>query len=442
MVVKFFANKKGGSSKAIDYLLNEREAQGTARILKGDEQLTRDIIKGIDYKQKTTVGCLSFEEPNISEDMKYKLMQDFEAMLLPGMQDRYNILWVEHTDKNRLELNFVIPKIELESQKSLNPYYHKADLPRVEMWQDLQNLAHGFTNPKDPRKARTVETNNKEIHLSKDYEQLDKLLHNLAEQGQIKNREHLIELLKSNSIEVTRQGSDYLAIKLPDSKKAKRFKGSIYNEQFTSIREIETISNTAEQRTREYSQRDTQAELREIKSRLEDYTRNKSDELSKKYKKRKNINIYSNSNFDIAEHNNNLSNDETAIEKRNDYKSERKDLLTTGRKQTIKRQENLHTGELENDTFGTDVIERIRRAREERQRDIQRAIGSFREQQQSYSRIAETISRYAKEFGYFAGEKILSSVQKVMNKTKDLISSKKENEEEKKTQAKKFGINR
>src|SRR5690606_31390010 len=114
-------------------------------------------------------------------------------------------------------------------------------------------------------------------------------------------------LLKSNSIEVTRQGSDYLAIKLPDSKKAKRFKGSIYNEQFTSIREIETISNTAEQRTREYSQRDTQTELRETKSRLEEYIRNKSDELSKKYQKGKNTNIYTNSNFDITEHNNDLS---------------------------------------------------------------------------------------------------------------------------------------
>ena len=39
----------------------------------------------------------------------------------------------------------------------------------------------------------------------------------------------MIELLKSNSIEVTRQGSDYLAIKLPDSKKAKRFKQKAMN---------------------------------------------------------------------------------------------------------------------------------------------------------------------------------------------------------------------
>ena len=436
MVVKFFGNKKGGSSKAIDYLLNEREAQGTARILKGDEQLTRDIIKNIDYKQKTTVGCLSFEEPNISEDMKYQLMKDFENMLLPGMENKFNILWVEHTDKGRLELNFVIPKIELETQKSLNPYYHKADLPRVEMWQDMQNLTHNFTNPKDPKKERSVEINSHIKKFNESYEELNQTIQELVQKGQLQNREQLIELLKNSGIQVTRTGKDYISVKLPDSKKARKFKGGIYDEQFTSIGEIEAISERAEQRVREYNNRDTQAELREIKSRLEDYTRNKSDELSKKYKKRKNINIYSNSNFDIAEHNNNISNDETAFKKGNDYKSERKDLLTTGRKQTIKRQENLHTGELENDTFGTDVIERIRREREERQRDLQAIIRSFREQQQSYSNIRETISRYAKEFGYFAGEKIKKLWQKV-------YKQKEENQtEEKKTQAKKFGINR
>ena len=47
MVVKFFSNKKGGSVKALDYLLNEREKDGTARVLSGDEQLTRNIINSI-----------------------------------------------------------------------------------------------------------------------------------------------------------------------------------------------------------------------------------------------------------------------------------------------------------------------------------------------------------------------------------------------------------
>ena len=275
MVVKFFANKKGGSAKAVNYLLNHREQEGTARVLQGDPELTRQIINSIQFKQKTTVGCLSFEEQNISEEMKYQLMKDFENHLLPGMQDRYNILWVEHTDKGRLELNFVIPKIDLETQKSLNPYYHKADLPRVEKWQDLQNLKYNYSSPKDPSKERTLQTDTKQIGLSKDYEQLDKLLHNLTEQGQINNREQLIELLQSNQIEVTRKGKDYLSIKLPDSKKAKKFKGSIYDEQFTSTRKIEAISETAEQRVREYNSRDTQAEQQKLTRELESYTREK-----------------------------------------------------------------------------------------------------------------------------------------------------------------------
>lgn len=283
MVVKFFSNKKGGSSKAVNYLLNEREQQGTARVLQGDPDLTRQIINSMDFKQKTTVGCLSFEEQNISEEMKYQLMKDFENHLLPGMQDRYNILWVEHTDKGRLELNFVIPKIDLETQKSLNPYYHKADLPRVEKWQDLQNLKYNYSSPKDPSKARTLQTDTKQIGLSKDYEQLDKLLHNLTEQGQLKNREHLIELLQSNSIEVTRKGKDYLSIKLPDSKKAKKFKGSIYDEKFTSIGAVREISTRAREEVKQYSSRDTQRELERLNADLKSYTQTKEREYREKY---------------------------------------------------------------------------------------------------------------------------------------------------------------
>jgi len=284
MVVKFFANKKGGSSKAINYLLNEREQQGTARVLQGDPQLTRQIINDIKFKQKTTVGCLSFEEKNISEEMKLKLMADFEKHLLPGMKDRYNILWVEHRDKGRLELNFVIPKIDLVTQKSLNPYYHKADLPRVEKWQDLQNIKYNYSSPKDPTKQRTLQTDNKQIGLSKDYEQLDKLLHNLTQEGKINNREQLIELCEANNITITRKNKDYLSLKLPDSQKAKKFKGSIYSEEFTSTREFEAISQRAEQRVKQYNNRDTQADEQRFTRELESYTREKEQKLREIYR--------------------------------------------------------------------------------------------------------------------------------------------------------------
>ncbi|MCT7550926.1 relaxase/mobilization nuclease domain-containing protein [Aliarcobacter butzleri] len=287
MVVKFFSNKKGGSVKALDYLLNEREKDGTARVLIGDEQLTRNIINSISFKHKVCVGCLSFEEENIDEDLKYKIMSDFEKNLLPSLEsDQYNILWVEHTDKNRLELNFVIPKIELRRKISLNPFYHKQDLSRVDVWQNLTNLTHGFTDPKDPAKERTLQGASKKISLQKDYEKLDEMLHELVKSGQIKNREQMIELLNENGIFVNRIGSDYISIKLPDSKKARRYKGGIYSEQFTSIREFENICQRTEQRVEQYNRRDTQREIRFFTDKLNEYTQRKTEYIQSKYSRR------------------------------------------------------------------------------------------------------------------------------------------------------------
>lgn len=284
MVVVFIPNKKGGSSKAIDYLLNHREKEGTARTLKGDPQLTRDIINNIKYKQKATVGVLSFEEDNIDESLKYKLMEEFENMLMPSFdKTRYNILWVEHRDKGRLELNFVIHKIELLSGRSFNPFYFKSDLPRVEKWQDLQNNIYGFTNPKDPSKTRTLSVNSSIKKFNTNYEKADKHFHNLVEDGKILNRTHLIELCKENGIEVTRVGKDYMSIKLPDSKKARKFKGGIYSEEFTSIREFEAISDKTNGTAQQFSNRDIQRECEELRKDLSRYIDYKSRELQQRY---------------------------------------------------------------------------------------------------------------------------------------------------------------
>jgi hypothetical protein len=71
-------------------------------------------------------------------------MDSFEACLFAGLDlDQYNCLWVEHRDKGRLELNFVIPNIELTTGKRLQPYYHSADTKRVDAWRTIQNLTYG-----------------------------------------------------------------------------------------------------------------------------------------------------------------------------------------------------------------------------------------------------------------------------------------------------------
>ena len=408
MVVKFFGNKKGGSTASIDYLLNERKSKGTARLLQGDEQLTRDIINSLNFKQKTTVGCLSFEEKNISEDLKYKLMADFENMLLPNMQDRYNILWVEHIDKGRLELNFVIPKIDLESQKSLNPYYHKADLKRVELWQDLTNLENSFTNPKDPSKARTLETNSKELHLSKDYETLDKTLHELVNAGALESRADIIELLQKNNIEVTRTGADYLAIKLPESKKAKRFKGEIYNEQFTSTGELDKVSERKKREVEQFNNRDIKQEIRELRAELNQHTQAKVEYYGKRFKRdnqEKELSTNKHNSYIDSSYNNSFA----------------MDSIRETVQRTDKRNILLHQNErLENDSTGNPTIERIRREQREHKANSRRQqqtggelLSSFERERESKQGIIKTISDYARELKQVA--------EKVIHKAKGMF---------------------
>jgi hypothetical protein len=408
MVVKFFGNKKGGSTASIDYLLNERKSKGTARLLQGDEQLTRDIINSLNFKQKTTVGCLSFEEKSINEDLKYKLMADFENMLLPNMQDRYNILWVEHIDKGRLELNFVIPKIDLESQKSLNPYFHKADLKRVEIWQDLTNLENSFTNPKDPSKARTLETNSKELHLSKDYETLDKTLHELVNAGALESRADIIELLQKNNIEVTRTGADYLAIKLPESKKAKRFKGEIYNEQFTSTGELDKVSERKKREVEQFNNRDIKQEVKQLRAELNEHTQAKIIYYGKRFKQdnqKKELSTNKHNSDIDSSYNNSFA----------------MDSIRETVQRTDKRNILLHQNErLENDSTGNPTIERIRREQREHKANSRRQqqtggelLSSFERERESKQGVIKTISDYARELKQVA--------EKVINKAKGMF---------------------
>ncbi len=281
MLVKFWGINQGGGDGdgSVNYLLNERVEQGTAKVLKGDANLTKSLLLSLTQKHKACVGCLSFEEPNINESLKYELMESFEnALLTESMQNRYNILWVEHTDKGRLELNFVIPKIDLEKQKAFNPYYHKVDLKRIDTWKDCINLKHNFTNPKDLEKQHNIQQhqtkNPKNKELLATYEKLDKLIQDNL--GKLFNsRDDIINFLKDNQCEVTRQGKDYISVKLPNEPKAKRLKGFYYHETFRSITDIrDQISEVRQresQRERPNNQRDSDnhAELlRELENKL------------------------------------------------------------------------------------------------------------------------------------------------------------------------------
>ncbi|MFP6168695.1 relaxase/mobilization nuclease domain-containing protein [Helicobacter pylori] len=281
MLVKFWGINQGGGDGdgSVNYLLNERVKQGTAKVLKGDANLTKSLLLSLTQKHKACVGCLSFEEPNIDENLKHELIESFEnALLTESMQNRYNILWVEHTDKGRLELNFVIPRIDLITQKAFTPYYHSADITRIDIWKDYINLKHVFTNPKDLEKQHNMQFHNTKTPQGKElletYEKLDKLIQENL--GKLFNsREDIINFLKDNQCEVTRQGKDYISVKLPNEPKTKRLKGFYYHEKFRSITDIREQIREARQResqrerSNSYTTNNNHAELlRDLENKL------------------------------------------------------------------------------------------------------------------------------------------------------------------------------
>lgn len=252
MLIKFFKTNSGGGESGIDYLLNSRVADKTAYVIKGNEHVTRQIINNIENRQKTCIGCLSFEEDNIDQNVKKELIREFERILFGMYRERFNILWVEHIDKGRLELNFVIPKIDLKSGLAFNPYYHKADMPLIDSWQNYTNLRYNFSDPKDPAKSHILQGQRKELSLIKDYIEFERILIDKFINQEFTCRSDILKVFNDSNIEITRVGEDYVSVKLPNSKKARRFKGDMFNEKFTSIEAMEQLRSKADARAAEF----------------------------------------------------------------------------------------------------------------------------------------------------------------------------------------------
>jgi len=288
MLVKFLPTYTGGGLGSINYLLNERKAAGTAKVVKGDENLTRAIIKGIDFKQKTCFGVLSFGEKHdfLDEEQKLKIIKDFERVLLGDyMLDRVNVLWVEHSDKDgRLELNFLIPKIDLVTGKSFNPYFDKYDQSRIDIFKRIINDEYDLSSRDDPAREQTISIGKKNIGNYQNLEELDKKLHELVKEGYIKNRDHMIELLMQSGIEVTRSTKKSITVVLPNQKTKNRSKGGIYDANFTGAQGLGELGQSSSRRIREFHNRDTQAECERNRRKLEQLIKKRDKFNSRKFR--------------------------------------------------------------------------------------------------------------------------------------------------------------
>lgn len=274
MIVKFFSRGSGGGDGPVNYLLGDDRDREGASVLRGNIDITKEVINSTDYARRYTSGALSFEESfkDFTNEQKNKIMDGFEQTLFAGLDpDQYNITWVQHTDKNeRLELNFLIANQELRTGKRLQPFYVGSDMKRVNAFQNVVNLSYGLSDPHNPAKKRfnsphfSRSANLKGVE-KKDYteKQLELVSHKsakneltahiyeLAAAARFRSRNDIQKELERQGMEVKRKSDNFISVKSPKFAKNIRLDDPIFNIDF---RPQDYIAMAMRQKQKNYEQ--------------------------------------------------------------------------------------------------------------------------------------------------------------------------------------------
>ena len=296
MIVQFFRYGNGLSKGPLDYLLGKDRDRDYAKVLQGDVSEVSGLIDTSPFAKKYTSGCLSFYEHDLTEPDKQKIMQDFEQALFPGMdQSQYRVLWIEHQDKlneetgeRRLELNFLIPNVEILTGQRLQPYYDKADRPRIDLFKKITNYEYQLHDADDPLYRQAVTTaKNLPKTVNEIKETLDIEATRAVESGLITDRQSMKKWLLDLGLEVTRETKKSLSIKNPnDDEKSRpiRLTGAIYEQDFRLTETSQQLTIAASERYRREAEQRNQSDIQ----RYAEYSAKRSTELEQQYRQHQN----------------------------------------------------------------------------------------------------------------------------------------------------------
>lgn len=283
MIVKFHPRGRGGGAGPVDYLLGKDRQRDGASVLQGKPEEVRELIDASPYVKKYTSGVLSFAEADLPSGQREKLMASFERVLMPGLdKDQYSILWVEHTDKGRLELNFLIPNTELLTGRRLQPYYDRADRPRIDAWQTIVNGRLGLHDPNAPENRRALVTPSGLPKTKKEAaEAITRGLLSLASSGELKSRQDVTDTLEGAGFEVVRTTKSSISIADPDGGRNIRLKGAIYEQSFYGL---EGLRGEIESAAAEY-RRDAESRIQRARAVCQSGTERKREENQRRHQR-------------------------------------------------------------------------------------------------------------------------------------------------------------
>lgn len=234
---------------AIKYLQGDYDHKGTLRSVKprdfaGNAVDCLSAVESIDRKHKYVSGTLAFEPSEHPTDAQLqKIVDAFRRTFMAGLEPGVNYVdfWNIHEDKGRIELNYVIPMVELTTGRRLNPF------PPGEAKEDFKDAFDAYINHQmgynqvvpDPIKASQSQFEVKVLpksssKIAEDFRKnkptKDEISDCVAHQiinDKLSTRQELCDFLE-NFGEITRINDKFISLKPYGSEKAFRLKGPVY----------------------------------------------------------------------------------------------------------------------------------------------------------------------------------------------------------------------
>ena len=225
-----------------------RERDPRPEWIEGDAAQLVALCESLPFKHTYTTGVLSFtpeESARIAATpgMKEDILKDLKEFAYAGVKnDDCKPMFInQHTHKQRLELNYFIPRVSLESGKYFNPFPPNYDgrkgkgsnnkfLEQNDAFVDYMCSKYGLQNPRDPKVAREIKITKFDQHKV-DKKEIHEAICKSIESGGIKDRDGIISFLEKAGGTITRKGADYISVKFDGDKRAIRLRGEFYGEQ-------------------------------------------------------------------------------------------------------------------------------------------------------------------------------------------------------------------
>lgn len=243
MIVRIFKSGTSTGEAPVNYLLSMKDHTGQPRdvapeVLEGHPATTISVINAIQRKHRYVSGVLAFrDDEKPTRAQMYEVIDSFKKTVAPGLSDRqFNSLFVLHSEKGNDEIHFVVPMVEFASGRGKRLNVHPPgtrNLALYEAFTQVTNhkLGYGQVVPDTMRAAISV--TGRKLPGSKGKRRSAHLLQQeivqAVQAGQVNNRKELVQWLDDAlGVTVTRQGQDYLSVKMPGATKAMRLRGPLF----------------------------------------------------------------------------------------------------------------------------------------------------------------------------------------------------------------------